>query len=67
MSQAELNYKELVKGDPLTSKGEIVKCKCGGTYRWTGAIKPSYDPIYLYKCDKCNRQASKKLNIINIY
>ena len=43
------------KGMPLKNrKGELIKCDCGGIYKWTGAIKLSYPPQYVFSCNKCN-------------
>ena len=49
-----MKYEELKSGVPLKNKqGEIVKCDCGGTYKWSGSIKPSYPAKYIFICDKC--------------
>jgi hypothetical protein len=42
-------------GMPLKNReGELIKCDCGGIYKWTGSIKLSYPPQYVFRCDKCN-------------
>jgi hypothetical protein len=42
-------------GMPLkNSKGELIKCDCGGIYRWDGTLKLSYPPQYPFRCEKCN-------------
>ena len=49
-----MKYEELKSGVPLKNKqGEIVKCDCGGTYKWDGGIKLSYPVKYIFVCDKC--------------
>lgn len=41
-------------GMPLkNSKGELIKCDCGGIYRWDGTLKLSYPPQYVFRCEKC--------------
>lgn len=42
------------KGMPLTNKkGEIVKCECGGIYRWDGSLLLSYPAKYTFYCEDC--------------
>ena len=42
-------------GMPLKNrKGELIKCDCGGIYRWDGTLKVSYPPQYVFRCDICN-------------
>lgn len=42
-------------GMPLKNdKGEIVKCDCGGIYRWDGTLLLSYPAKLPFYCDKCN-------------
>lgn len=42
------------KGMPLKNKkGEIIKCECGGVYRWDGTLLLSYPPQYPFYCDNC--------------
>lgn len=44
-------------GMPLTDKnGNIVKCDCGGTYKWSGKLLLSYPAQYPFYCDKCNNR-----------
>lgn len=41
-------------GMPLkNSKGELIKCDCGGIYRWDGSLLLSYPPQYPFRCEKC--------------
>lgn len=41
-------------GMPLkNSKGELIKCDCGGIYRWDGTLLLSYPPQYPFRCEKC--------------
>ena len=42
-------------GMPLkNSKGELIKCDCGGIYRWDGTLLLSYPAKLPFYCDKCN-------------
>lgn len=41
-------------GMPLKNrKGELIKCDCGGIYRWDGTILLSYPPQYQFYCEDC--------------
>lgn len=43
------------KGEILKNKkGEVVKCDCGGVYKWDGKILCSYPAQYNFRCDKCH-------------
>ena len=45
------------KGMPLkNNKGEIIKCDCGGTYKWDGSFLLSYPAKLPFYCDKCNNR-----------
>ena len=42
------------RGMPLKDeKGNIVKCSCGGTYKWDGSLLLSYPAKYPFYCNKC--------------
>jgi hypothetical protein len=42
-------------GMPLkNNKGELIKCDCGGIYRWDGTLLLSYPAKLPFYCDKCN-------------
>lgn len=41
---------------------ELIKCDCGGIYKWTGSIKLSYPPKYVFRCDKCNSTTNISAN-----
>lgn len=50
-----MKYEELKLGVSLKDKkDEIIKCNCGGTYRWNGSIKLCYPAKYIFICDKCS-------------
>lgn len=41
-------------GMPLKNKeGELIKCDCGGIYKWDGTLLLSYPPQYPFRCEKC--------------
>lgn len=46
-------------GMPLkNSKGELIKCDCGGIYRWDGTLLLSYPAKLPFYCDKCNHNVT---------
>ena len=41
------------------NEGNVLKCECGGVFKWTGAVLTSYPPQYPYHCDKCGKTKVK--------
>lgn len=37
---------------------KLVQCDCGGVCKWTGKVKLSYPPQYVFKCNKCKSEVT---------